>query len=105
MLKAKDESPKAEGAVQEGKEDKGEATIQDGTDEYDNEWSWDEVYESWVHRPYTAKLKSTRRKDLTNKALKNRILAMRRTWNTPKKDEMIRNISIRRTELSTVSVY
>jgi hypothetical protein len=104
VLKEKDESRKAEGALQDGKEQKAEAAIGDGTDEYDNEWSWDEVYQSWVHRPFTSKLKSTRKKDLTNKALKNRILAMRRTWNTPKKDEMIRNISIPRTELSTVSV-
>jgi hypothetical protein len=41
---------------------------------------------------------------MTNKSLKNRILALQRTWETPKKDEMIANISIKRNELDTVQI-
>ena len=67
-----------------------------------SDWRWDEVYETWMYEPLQEKTKPKRKKNLTNKSLKNRILAMRRTWNTPKKDEMIAKISINRSELHTV---
>ena len=67
-----------------------------------SDWRWDVVSETWMYEPLQEKTKLKRKKNLTNKSLKNRILAMRRTWNTPKKDEMIAKISINRSELNTV---
>jgi hypothetical protein len=67
-----------------------------------SDWRWDQVYETWMYEPLQEKTKLKRKKNLTNKSLKNRILAMRRTWNTPKKDEMIAKISINRSDLHTV---
>jgi hypothetical protein len=67
------------------------------------EWGnayWDVDEETWVSK----KQKTTvnRKKNLTNKSIKNRVLALQRTWETPKKDEMIANISIKRNALHTV---
>jgi hypothetical protein len=67
-----------------------------------SDWRWDVVSETWMYEPLQEKTKLKRKKNLTNKSLKNRILAMRRTWNTPKKDEMIAKISINRIDLHTV---
>jgi hypothetical protein len=67
-----------------------------------SDWRWDVVSETWMYEPLQEKTKLKRKKNLTNKSLKNRILAMRRTWNTPKKDEMIAKISINRSDLHTV---
>jgi hypothetical protein len=66
------------------------------------DWRWDEVYATWIYEPFEEITRRKRKKNLTNKSVKNRILAMRRTWNTPKKDEMIAKISIDRSELNTV---
>jgi hypothetical protein len=65
----------------------------------DEDYYWDEEYESWVYMPQ----KRVRRRDLTNKKEKIWKLAMRRNWETKKTAKMMEKITIKRDELDTVT--
>jgi hypothetical protein len=65
----------------------------------DEDYYWDEEYESWVYMPQ----KRVRRRDLTNKKEKIWKLAMRRNWDTKKNATMMEKITIKRDELDTVT--
>ena len=64
-------------------------------------WSWNEEYATWVYH----QAKRVRKKNLTNRMSKNWLLAMRRIWNTKKKDEILQKLTIKRSEMDTVCYF
>ncbi len=60
--------------------------VEDGEQWNNDEWYWDEEYNTWV---FTGPKRITRRKDLTNRMKKKRLLGMRRNWETDKKQRWL----------------
>jgi hypothetical protein len=83
--------------------DAGASETQAGEDHKSNldHWYWDATYNTWV---YTAP-KRVRKKDLSNKMLKNWRLGMRRNSNSVKKDKLLKKITITRANISTVRIF
>ncbi len=74
---------------------------EDGIQWDNDEWYWDEGYQTWVfHRTTKA-----RPKDLTNKMERNWLLGMRRNWETEKKAKMIDKITIKRNNMNMIRTF